>query len=98
MTLTPDGEHFSFTYRDVQRHLNTLMEETRGAHRLPTQEESLPVALDLMYLALSMKPAYQTGAMLVATRYCARVGLDPQVVEEFAATRIFAAMNGGESA
>lgn len=78
------------TFKDVQRHLANLLEEVRAVpvDRIPTTEETLPIALELTYTALAMKPAHTPAAMLIVRRYCVMVGLDPEEVREFALLRI----------
>lgn len=66
-----------------------LIPEARASQgALPPQSESLPIALELAYTALAMKPAYQRAGEVVAERYAARMGLDPQQVLAFARQRV----------
>jgi hypothetical protein len=75
-----------------------LIPEARASQgALPPAEESLPIALELFYTALAMKPAYQRAGMVVAERYAARMGHDPQQVGAFAQQRVLDTIEqGGE--
>lgn len=48
------------------------------------QEEALPLALELYWTALSMTPEHHAAGVVVANRFAARMGLDPEAVEAFA--------------
>jgi hypothetical protein len=76
--------------RDVQRVIGkVLIPEVRASQTdLPEMAHSLPIALELFYTALAMKPAYHVAGTIVARRYAERMGLDSGQVEAFALHRI----------
>ena len=75
---------------------DVLIPEARASQgTLPPQEESLPIALELAYTALAMKPRYQRAGLVVAERYAARMGLDPRQVVAFAQQRIYDVIEQG---
>lgn len=80
----------NYSHGAAQRAIGeVLIPEARASQgALPPQEESLPIALELAYTALAMKPAYQRAGEVVAERYAARMGLDPQQVLAFARQRV----------
>jgi len=85
---------------DTQRAIgNVLIPEARASQgALPPADESLPIALELAYTALAMKPRYQRAGLVVAERYAARMGLDPRQVVAFAQQRVHDVieLGGGE--
>ena len=76
--------------RRIQRAVGEVLipEARANQHDLPTMESTLPIALELVYTALAMKPTYQRAGLIVAERYVARMGLDPAQVVAFAQHRI----------
>ena len=82
--------------RAVQRAIGeVLIPEARAAQSvLLDEQDALAIALELYYTALSMKPRYHASALLVASRFAARMGLDPDRVEGFAVHRIQEVIEG----
>lgn len=87
------------TYRDVQRVAGVLLLEVHAVPmvHLPDLNEALPVALELVYTALCMKPAYSRGGLKVAQRYCGLVGQDFDQIFAFACARVRQAIQDQES-
>jgi len=82
------------TLREIQAVIGQeLLPEARAAQTsVFSEEQTLPVALELFYLAFAMKAAHQPGALFVARRYAARMGLDEVQVEQFAMQRLSEAL------
>ena len=76
--------------RAIQRAVGgDLIPEVRAAQ--PTSvppEDALPVALELFYTAFAMKPASRSAGLLIASRYAAITGLEPDQVEALALASI----------
>lgn len=66
-----------------------LIPEAREAQKnLPPMDDSLPIALELYYVAFAMKRTYQRGAVFMADHYARRMGLDSDEVYQFALHRL----------
>jgi hypothetical protein len=73
----------------IQRAVGELIPEARAAQtELFPDDQTIPIALELFYLAFAMKDAYARGGIKVAQRYAERMGLDAEQVEAFAWHRI----------
>lgn len=79
-----------FDFRQVQRVMDPLLSDVRSVpvENLPTVDEVLPVALELIYTALCMKWAYAQGGLKIAERYCSRMGQDYDQILAFAIERV----------
>lgn len=84
----------SATLREIQRVVGeVLIPEARAEQcDLPGMDHSLPIAMELFYVALSMKPGYQAAGTCVARRYAERMGLDGDAVQAYAVQKIAAAL------
>lgn len=66
-----------------------LIPEARvGQNLLLSEIDSLPIALELFYTALSMKVTSQHPALFIARRFAERMGLNAKEVEAFANYRL----------
>lgn len=66
-----------------------LIPEARQAQtELFSEDQTLPVALELFYAAFAMKAAYRPGGLFIAKHYAGRMGLDAHAVEAFALHRL----------